>query len=210
MGAIMKGKVWCGAALLCCAVSCGGMSAEHSQRQHGVEPGPSAGGTTPAGSEAPTTTEAMPLTSWPWFLDTPGSDLTRTLNAVDGVLTLKDLPADVQHAQLQTHNHFDMLADRSALLLTASASRETTVIAAFTGLQFENDYWSDLASGTPWVAAPFTVGPEPRAVELPFEGFAPQGPGTPRPMGESTGSVIWFLLEDAGELELKLADIRLQ
>lgn len=207
MGAIMKGKVWCGAALLCCAVGCGGMSAEDGQR--GAEPGSSASGAT-TGSEAPATTDAMPLTSWPWFLDTPGTDLTRTLHAVDDVLTVKDLPADVQRAQLQTHNHFDMLANRSALLFTASANRETTVIAAFTGLQFENDYWSDLANGTPWVAAPFAVGPEPRGVELSFESFAPQGPGTPRPMGEPMGSVIWFLIEGAGELELKLADIRLQ
>ena len=80
---------------------------------------------------------------------------------------------------------------------------------ALTGVDAPMDYWADLASGTPWMATPVQVGSSLQSYDLPLDGFAAQGQGTPRPMVEM-GTMVWFAIADASGLELELSNIRLE
>jgi hypothetical protein len=132
------------------------------------------------------------------------------MNTAGGVLALS-FAADAGHMQLHTHHHFDMMAYHEALHFDASATRPVEVLIAFTGATPRtSDYWADLAAGTPWIAAPVSVGVSQQSYAVPFDSFAAQGPGTPQPVMDENGMAIWILIEDAASLELTLANIRLE
>jgi hypothetical protein len=184
--------------------ACGGEAEHDPTHGAGSESGGSAG--TAATDPGPT---PMSLSEWPWFLSAAGETSSEMLYSDEDGLTLS-FSADAERMQLQTHNHFDLLADRRVIAFDVSANREQRLIVAFTNLDFGSDYWTDLAAGTPWRAYEIGVDPNQVSFALPLADFAALGPGTPRPLNDAMGTVIWFLVEDAANLELTLANIRLE
>ena len=175
-----------------------------------VEPNVDGGGEAEPEAPEPEAPEPMPLMDWQWFLSGPGQVGTPApVTPQNGVIALS-FAANGGPKQLQTHHHFDLLADRESVRFDASATRPVEVLIAFTGLAPLSDYWTDLAAGTPWMAAPVSIGVEADSYAVSLDSLAAQGPGTPRPLRDAEGMAIWFLIEDTADLELELSNIRLE
>ena len=141
---------------------------------------------------------------FPWFVETPGSQIAMAPEDGDPSLVHVKLEGMPIEAIVSTHNHFRVLDVATAVEFSAWASEPLTVLLSVRGNINDTDYFAARAMGRTWPVAPVELTTGRQRFKIPFADMVP-------PEAPADGSpffMIAFVVEKpVGPLELWLDDV---